>query len=378
MAAYHKYLKDWTNERGITSYLGSDKKAFQRDWLQEKREKVRFGERNEREVSGMGGEDINRAGEAFKKPESMGGEDINRAGEPFKKPKLSAAKKSKGRLKASQVEEFVSRLPEGLEKYTASFLLETDPLKEFDDKEGLYALWYCLDLLQSAEVGKVKYGVDFTKSQKYAVILREWSNAITKAGNVGVALTPERVIDAMPKVQTAVNVLFAKYPEWRVEVYYGGAAMGSSKSIRCKVSWTGKKGRRGQDELWKAFTTAVIRPLLMDTARWNKALKRVGERREGVVAERGVAFAAKIAETTRVGDKEVQTDLTTKQVIGAVKKVLDDNKITLSGYTKWKDVPNENVGYIIGRMKEIFDRINKDGKDYRPIWKQFKKIVEIK
>ena len=61
MTEYRKYLKDWTSERGITSFLGSDKPAFQRDWKEEKSAPARFGE-------GMGREDINRAGEAFKKP----------------------------------------------------------------------------------------------------------------------------------------------------------------------------------------------------------------------------------------------------------------------------------------------------------------------
>jgi hypothetical protein len=61
MTQYHKYLKDWTSERGITSFLGSDKPAFQQDWKEEKRAGVRFGEE-------MGREDINRAGEPFKKP----------------------------------------------------------------------------------------------------------------------------------------------------------------------------------------------------------------------------------------------------------------------------------------------------------------------
>ena len=61
MTQYHKYLKDWTSERGITSFFGSDKPAFQQDWKEEKRADVRFGEE-------MGREDINRAGEPFKKP----------------------------------------------------------------------------------------------------------------------------------------------------------------------------------------------------------------------------------------------------------------------------------------------------------------------
>jgi hypothetical protein len=66
MTQYQKYLKSWTSERGITSFLGSDKPAFQQDWKEEKKG-LRFGEM-----------------------ESMGGEDINRAGEPFKKPKPKA------------------------------------------------------------------------------------------------------------------------------------------------------------------------------------------------------------------------------------------------------------------------------------------------
>jgi hypothetical protein len=60
MTEYHKYLKHWTSERGITSFLGSDKPAFQRDWKDEKSATVIFGEE-------MGREDINRAGEPFKK-----------------------------------------------------------------------------------------------------------------------------------------------------------------------------------------------------------------------------------------------------------------------------------------------------------------------
>jgi hypothetical protein len=44
MTQYHKFLKSWTTERGITSYLGSDKPEFQQDWKEEKKPTVRFGE----------------------------------------------------------------------------------------------------------------------------------------------------------------------------------------------------------------------------------------------------------------------------------------------------------------------------------------------
>jgi len=79
MTQYHKYLKDWTSERGITSFLGSDKPAFQQDWKEEKRAGVRFGEE-------MGREDINRAGEPFKKPKP-------KAKVPIKKATISGEQK---------------------------------------------------------------------------------------------------------------------------------------------------------------------------------------------------------------------------------------------------------------------------------------------
>jgi len=71
MTEYRKFLKDWTSERGITSFLGSEKPEFQQDWKEEKKGGVRFGERIK----------------AGAEREAMSGEDINRAGEPFKKPK---------------------------------------------------------------------------------------------------------------------------------------------------------------------------------------------------------------------------------------------------------------------------------------------------
>jgi len=111
MAEYRKYLKDWTSERGITSYLGSDKSAFQRDWKEAKRDSVRFGE----EVS------------------AMGGEDINRAGEPFKKPK---------KIPINKIKEAVSFLPPVTEG--AKLLSKTLTSKEFDDtvEEGVKDLFH--------------------------------------------------------------------------------------------------------------------------------------------------------------------------------------------------------------------------------------------
>jgi len=75
MTEYQKFLRSWTDERNITSFLGSDKQEFLADWKEAKKDIVRFGERRKAE----------KAEKAER--ETMGGEDINRAGEPFKKPK---------------------------------------------------------------------------------------------------------------------------------------------------------------------------------------------------------------------------------------------------------------------------------------------------
>lgn len=41
MSQYHKYLRSWTNERNITSFLGSEKQEFLADWKDIKMKPVR-------------------------------------------------------------------------------------------------------------------------------------------------------------------------------------------------------------------------------------------------------------------------------------------------------------------------------------------------
>ena len=52
-----------------------------------------------------------------------------------------------------------------------------------------------------------------------------------------------------------------------------------------------------------------------------------------------------------------------------IKRVLDANKMTIAGISKWK---NYDVEYIIGKMKEIFDRQTVKS-DYRPVWEKLKR-----
>lgn len=321
---------------------------------------------------------------------------------------VPTAPKSKGRLKASEVQEFASRLPEGLEKYTASFLLENDPLKEFDNKDGLYALYYSLGLLGDfpsisergneiegfPEVGVVKYGKQFTRTQKYAVVLPDWAGRVTPRGTEGVALSPDRVIDNMPKVESAIETIMAKnrQSDWDVRCYYGGG-MGSKNTIRCIVRWRGKKGQRGQDALWRDYWIANIRPLMMDTTRWEKALERVSERREGVLAQKAVAVQDRNAELSRIGAEAIKTDKSVAELMKIVQVTLAETNMRVQGYTAWKE---KDANWIIGRMKEIFDQPSKQtgtaygkhpktgeyghhpvmSRDLRPVWRDFKERVQ--
>lgn len=323
-----------------------------------------------------------------------------------KKVAQAKAVPPKGKLKPSEVKDFASRLPEGLEKYTASFLLETDPLKEFDSKNGLYALYYSLGLLGDfpyvhddgseiytpggsrsffPEVGHVKYGKQMTRTQKYGVVLPDWAGRVTPRGKPGVVLSAPGIIDSMNAVNGAVKTIMAKnrQSDWDAEVYYAKSP-DSKSSIRCIVRWTGKKGQRGQNALWQEYWKANIRPLMMDSARWDRALDRVSERKEGVEADKAVAREATVAETTRIGAEAIKTDKSTADLMKIVQVTLADNDTKLHGYTVWKDKP---ANYIIGRMKEIFDKppeqwYVKDGKpvmkDLRRVWRFFKERVEAK
>ncbi len=119
MTQYQKYLKDWTNERGITSFLGSDKPAFQQDWKEEKKG-LRFGE-----MESMGGEDINRAGEPFKKPKP-------KAKVPINKPSAKAKVPKKTRMK--RLNDIVKRKFDGRVYYANRFLDYVDAYGIVDGK----------------------------------------------------------------------------------------------------------------------------------------------------------------------------------------------------------------------------------------------------
>lgn len=135
MTQYQKYLKDWTNERGITSFLGSDKPAFQQDWKEEKSAPARFGEE-------MGKEDINRAGEPFKKPKPKAKVPINVPSSVYPKlidalihkyDKLVAkASTGKGKKQLKLALEKLNKM--GRDKYGNIYLKESS--KYFQDKYG--------------------------------------------------------------------------------------------------------------------------------------------------------------------------------------------------------------------------------------------------
>lgn len=75
MTQYHKFLKDWSNQKGMTSFFGSDKQDFLKDYHAFRDR----GVRNTNDVRKMALE-----------TQQMGMEDINRA-EPAKERKTRKA-----------------------------------------------------------------------------------------------------------------------------------------------------------------------------------------------------------------------------------------------------------------------------------------------
>ena len=64
MAQYHKFMKEWSNQRGMTSFFGSDKQEFLKDYHTFRDRGVRNGNNVRKmalETQQMGMEDVNRA-----------------------------------------------------------------------------------------------------------------------------------------------------------------------------------------------------------------------------------------------------------------------------------------------------------------------------
>jgi hypothetical protein len=64
MAQYHKFMKEWSNQRGMTSFFGSDKQEFLKDYHAFRDRGVRNGNNVRKmalETQQMGMEDVNRA-----------------------------------------------------------------------------------------------------------------------------------------------------------------------------------------------------------------------------------------------------------------------------------------------------------------------------
>jgi len=142
MTQYQKYLKDWTSERGITSFLGSDKPAFQKDWKEEKSAPTRFGEE-------MGREDVNRAGEPFKKPKPKAKVPIEQVAKAKKEKsnktllneyKISVENKIQEAIEAKPVGANSKKMPNSLELFILEDEFENlyDNFRDRDDEGATY------------------------------------------------------------------------------------------------------------------------------------------------------------------------------------------------------------------------------------------------
>jgi len=166
MTQYQKYLKSWTSERGITSFLGSDKPAFQQDWKEEKKG-LRFGE-----MQSMGGEDINRAGEPFKKPKPKAKVPINKpsaAESVFTNPDL--LKKIGSFTKGRPKEEILADIWDVLHKYYVAY-------------ENLNFYDWIGPNNENGRFGKSKKGRNLSKT--YMEEIRKWTDILDNLVEKGV------------------------------------------------------------------------------------------------------------------------------------------------------------------------------------------------
>ena len=109
---YYNFMREFNRDKGYTSFYGSNKKDFQDAWARAKDVSIK----PRPEIAEMAG---------------MGAEDINRAGQPFKKP-----------IPIQKIKEAVSKLPPVSEG--AKALSKALTSKEFDDavEEGIKDLYY--------------------------------------------------------------------------------------------------------------------------------------------------------------------------------------------------------------------------------------------
>lgn len=389
MTQYHKFLKSWTTERGITSYLGSDKPEFQRDWKDEKTGGVRFGEpiaKPKMEIATIPMEiaeptvsekptglkiDLRMlkykiASQASKKKlaEKLAGQKVGVSAS-------GGGAKPKPKLSAENVGDFVKKLPREIEKEIASYIIEKDPLMEFDSIAGLATLFYVLMLIDqpNVPVGKIIYGLELTKSQNTSERLNSWNEGKRFTFN------PEGIINSMPAVQSALISIMSKSKDFSVEAYYGGG-VGAKKSIRAKIIWIGKKGEKNKNSLWQDFWNQNIKTLMDDTPRWNKASERIVERFSEKKISTGIARDATIEKRTLLGNALLpeSSSISVNDTLKIVGKLLKKYNFQPSGYTKWKE--KGSVGYIVEMMSGIFNK-PKASANHLAVWNDFKKEMGI-
>jgi hypothetical protein len=378
MTQYHKFLKSWTTDRGITSFLGSDKPEFQQDWKEEKKPTVRFGET----IIAKPKMEIVTEPMEIAEPtvsEKKTGLKIDLAMLKYKlasqaskkklAEKLATQKKISAKLSPENVADFVKKLPREIEREIASYVIEKDPLMEFNSTAGLITFFYVLNLIKSpVVVGKIIYGLELTKSQKTNERMDSWNEGKT------FKLNPEYIISNMPAVQSALISLMAKSKDFAVEAYYAGG-MSQKKSIRAKIIWTGKKGQRNQDSLWEDYWTQHILPLIKNVTRWDKAYIRVNERRIEINTSNDISKEKETERRKLVGNELLPEsfDISIKDIMKIISKLYAKHKFQTSGYTKWKD--KNSVGYIVEMMKGIFNKQNEP--DKLAVWNEFKKEIGI-
>jgi hypothetical protein len=238
-----------------------------------------------------------------------------------------APPKGKQRLKPEDVAEFVKRLPTDLARYASSFLLVKDPLELVNNFSSLVILREVMMRLGEYKIGTgITFVQEFTSSDTWS---EEWVDGKKYK------MRAQKIIDDVKNIDNAIKEI-VKTDNFDIDVYYGGG-FGRKKALKFNVKWIGKKGTKGQQELWDNLYKEKLLPVVNDVQRWLRAEKVVEDKFKS-----SRALEEKKMETAKK-NIELNTTKTSAELVSLIGRLVKKHDIKYPGYTKLKKYPPEEI-----------------------------------
>lgn len=244
--------------------------------------------------------------------------------------------KGKQRLKPEDVAEFAKRLPTDLARYAASFLLVKDPLELVDRFDSLVILREIMMRLGEYKIGSGVYFVkEFTSSDTWS---EKWVDGKKYK------MRAKKIIDDVNNMKNAIKEI-VKTDNFSIDVYYGGG-FARKKALKFNVYWVGKKGTKGQQQLWDSLYKEKILPVVNDVQRWLRAEKVLEDNFKS-----SQALEEKKMETAKknIG---LNTTKTSAELVSLIGRLSKKHNIKYGGYTKFKNNTPEEILVSVLRQVE--------------------------